>query len=122
MAEQTNEQKLRDIEKLCGKVALPGVPELTADELRQLQSKQEVVLVDVRTPDEQVVSMIPGAITASEFEDANAVSARASCRARRMQSISGTGSPSMDGATPYRTRPGKDPCSSDTFTTPPSGT
>ncbi len=36
-----------------------------------------------------------------------------------MQSISGTGSPSMDGATPYRTPPGKDPCSSDTFTTPP---
>ncbi len=69
VAEQTNEQKLREIEKMCGKVALPGVPELTADELRQLQSKQEIVLVDVRTPDEQVVSMIPGAITATEFED-----------------------------------------------------
>ncbi len=25
----------------------------------------------------------------------------------------------MDGATPYRTPPGKDPCSSDTFATPP---
>ncbi len=25
----------------------------------------------------------------------------------------------MDGATPYHTPPGKDPCSSDTFTTPP---
>ena len=50
---------------------------------------------------------------------ANAVGARASCRAGRMQSIAGTGSPSMDGATPYRTPPGKDPCSSDTFTTPP---
>jgi hypothetical protein len=37
----------------------------------------------------------------------------------RMQSIAGTGSPSMDGATPYRTPPSKDPCSSDTFTTPP---
>jgi len=49
VAEQTNEQKLREIEKLCGKVALPGVPELTADELRQLQSKQEIVLVDVHS-------------------------------------------------------------------------
>ncbi len=49
----------------------------------------------------------------------HAVGARASCRAGPMQSIAGTGSPRMDGATPYRTHPGKDPCSSDTFTTPP---
>ena len=69
MAEQTDEQKLREIEKMCGKVSLPGVPELTVDELRQLQSQEEIVLVDVRTPDEQVVSMIPGAITATDFED-----------------------------------------------------
>ena len=68
MAERTDEQKLREIEKMCGKVSLPGVPELTADELRELRSQEEIVLVDVRTPEEQVVSMIPGAITASEFE------------------------------------------------------
>ena len=69
VAEQTEEQKFREIEQMCGKVSLPGVPELTVDELRQLQSQEEIVLVDVRTPDEQVVSMIPGAITATEFED-----------------------------------------------------
>jgi len=69
VAERTDEQKFREIEKMSGKVSLPGVPELTVAELRQLQSQQEIVLVDVRTPDEQVVSMIPGAITASEFED-----------------------------------------------------
>jgi len=69
VAERTDEQKFREIEMMSSKVSLPGVPELTVDELRQLQSKQEIVLVDVRTPDEQVVSMIPGAITASEFED-----------------------------------------------------
>ncbi len=69
MAERTDEQKFREIEKLSDKVSLPGVPELTVAQLRQLQSQEEIVLVDVRTPDEQVVSMIPGAITASEFED-----------------------------------------------------
>ncbi len=68
MAERTDEQKLSEIQKMSGKVSLPGVPELTPDELRQLQSQQEILIVDVRTPDEQVVSMIPGAITASEFE------------------------------------------------------
>ena len=69
MAERTDEQKFSEIEMMSDKVSLPGVPELTVEELRQLQSQQEIVLVDVRTPDEQVVSMIPGAITASEFED-----------------------------------------------------
>ena len=68
MAERTDEQKFREIEKMSDKVSLPGVPELTVDELRQLQSQEEIVLVDVRTPDEQMVSMIPGAITASDFE------------------------------------------------------
>ncbi len=69
MGERTDEQKFHEIEKMSDKVSLPGVPELTVAELRQLQSQQEIVLVDVRTPDEQVVSMIPGAITAGEFED-----------------------------------------------------
>ena len=69
VSEQTNEQKFREIEKMSDRVALPGVPELMADELRKLQAQEEIVLVDVRTPDEQVVSMIPGAITATEFED-----------------------------------------------------
>lgn len=65
-----DQQKLSQIEEMYEKVraSLPGVPELTVDELRQLQSQEKVQLVDVRTPDEQVVSMIPGAITASEFE------------------------------------------------------
>ena len=69
VAERTDEQKFREIEKMSDKVSQPGVPELTADELRKLQTQEKIVLVDVRTPDEQVVSMIPGAITASDFED-----------------------------------------------------
>jgi rhodanese-related sulfurtransferase len=39
---------------------------ITARELRDL--RDEVVLVDVRTPKEQAVSMIPGAITRDEFD------------------------------------------------------
>jgi rhodanese-related sulfurtransferase len=69
VADRTDEQKFREIEKMSDKVSQPGVPELTADELRKLQTQEKIVLVDVRTPDEQVVSMIPGAITASDFED-----------------------------------------------------
>ncbi len=71
MADRSNEDKLRDIEKMSDKVgaSVPSVPELTVDELRELQSQEKIVLVDVRTPAEQVVSMIPGAITASEFEE-----------------------------------------------------
>jgi len=45
----------------------PDVPGITAEELLKL-SPQDVVLVDVREPEEQQVSMIPGAITAEEFE------------------------------------------------------
>ncbi len=51
------------------RASFPGVPELTVDELRSLQSKEKVLLVDVRTPAEQAVSMIPGAISAREFQD-----------------------------------------------------
>ena len=46
----------------------PGVTGITAEELRALRADGEVVLVDVRTPEEQAVSMIPGAVTQAEFE------------------------------------------------------
>ena len=70
MADRTDEQKFREIEKMSDKVgaSVPAVPELTVDGLRELQSQENVVLVDVRTPAEQVVSMIPGAITAGDYE------------------------------------------------------
>ncbi|MBY0588837.1 rhodanese-like domain-containing protein [bacterium] len=48
--------------------AFPGVPEVDAAALIKLVSEKKVVLVDVRTKKEQAVSMIPGAITAAEFE------------------------------------------------------
>jgi len=46
-----------------------GIPEISADEVMQRQSSgEELLLVDVRTPKEQQVSKIPGAITIDEFE------------------------------------------------------
>jgi rhodanese-related sulfurtransferase len=48
--------------------AFPGVPEVDAATVIKLIGEKRVVLVDVRTRKEQSVSMIPGAITAAEFE------------------------------------------------------
>ncbi len=71
MTTNADEDNKRRIEAIYEKsrAQFPGVPEVTVDELRALQSKENVVLVDVRTPAEQVVSMIPGAITAKDFQD-----------------------------------------------------
>lgn len=71
MAAQSDQEKRVKIEALYerARASFAGIPELTVDELRALQAQENVQLVDVRTPDEQVVSMIPGAITAREFED-----------------------------------------------------
>ncbi len=71
MAAQSDQEKRVKIEALYerARASFAGIPELTVDELRALQAQENVQLVDVRTPDEQVVSMIPGAITAREFQD-----------------------------------------------------
>ncbi len=45
----------------------PGVPAISVAELRQWQRSQSVVLVDVRSPQEQAVSQLPGAISVTEF-------------------------------------------------------
>jgi len=44
------------------------VADLTIEELDRLRENELVVLIDVRNPSEQQVSMIPGAITAAEFD------------------------------------------------------
>ena len=71
MAAQSDHDKRVKIESLYERVrrSFTGIPELAVDELRALQAQENVQLVDVRTPAEQAVSMIPGAITAREFED-----------------------------------------------------
>lgn len=48
---------------------LPGVPEVSVDDLRRrLTAGEEIVLVDVRKPEEIAVSTLPSAITKEEFE------------------------------------------------------
>lgn len=46
----------------------PDVPEMTVAEYLAKEDAEDVVLVDVREPEEQAVSMIPGALTKEEFE------------------------------------------------------
>lgn len=48
------------------KADFPGVPDITVEELLQLDG--DFVLVDVRSPRERTVSMIPGAISRRELE------------------------------------------------------
>jgi rhodanese-related sulfurtransferase len=46
----------------------PEVRGISVQTLQYLQTHEEVVLVDVRSPQEQYVAMIPGAISVAEFE------------------------------------------------------
>lgn len=50
--------------------AFPDVNEVSPQGLLDLQNAEPTVLVDVRTPTEQAVSMLPGAITRDAFEAA----------------------------------------------------
>ena len=47
----------------------PGIKEIDAEAAIELLSDPDVVFVDVRSPKEQAVSMIPGAITDTQFMD-----------------------------------------------------
>lgn len=67
----SDEQKRQRIESLYEKYErkFPTVEGITASELlADLDGGRQVVLVDVRKPEEQAVSMIPGALTQKEFE------------------------------------------------------
>ncbi len=48
--------------------SFPNIPDISVEEYLKLKKEEKVVLVDVREPREQEVSMIPGAITKKEFE------------------------------------------------------
>ena len=48
--------------------SFPNTPDVKVEELPQIQKKQKVILVDVRTKKEEKVSTIPGAISKEEFE------------------------------------------------------
>lgn len=70
MSAMSDEAKREQIEKMYqhSREHFPEVPEISAEELSQLQIDSSVIVVDVRTPAEQAVSMIQGAMTADDFE------------------------------------------------------
>lgn len=47
---------------------LAGIQEVRPKDIANIYQDPGIILVDVRTPEEQAVSMIPGAITRSDFE------------------------------------------------------
>ena len=66
----TNEEKLARIEAMVARYQgkFDDVPGVDAATLRSALDAGDVVLVDVRTAEEQAVSMIAGAISSEEFE------------------------------------------------------
>ena len=50
----------------------PDIQEITPRELSKRVEKERIVLVDVRTPQERAVSIIPNAISKDDFESAPA--------------------------------------------------
>lgn len=63
-------EKRQQIETMYADYAhkFPEVKSISVQELKQLQQQQEVILVDVRSPEERAVSIIPGSIDQAEFE------------------------------------------------------
>lgn len=67
---KSDEAKRERIEAVYrrSKRLFPNTGELTVEELQERLGEENLVIVDVRRPDEQAVSMIAGAITAVEFD------------------------------------------------------
>jgi rhodanese-related sulfurtransferase len=50
----------------------PDIEAVTPAEIADAYKKNEIIIVDVREPNEQAISMIPGALTKIEFEEKRA--------------------------------------------------
>merc|ERR1719491_1589680 len=58
------------VAKFTARLGQTGAELIPTTELSErLRSGERIVLVDVRTPEEQMVSMIPGAVTREVFEE-----------------------------------------------------
>ncbi|MCZ6835198.1 MAG: rhodanese-like domain-containing protein [Planctomycetota bacterium] len=70
MFKKSDEAKHEQIKKKYAqsKTHFPEVPDISAQELNVRMEDENLVIVDVRTPEEQAISKIKGAITADEFE------------------------------------------------------
>ena len=64
------QQNVERVEQQYAKIKkkFTDVPDIEVARLAQLQPQSNLVFIDVREPEEQAVSMIPGAVTAEEFE------------------------------------------------------
>ncbi len=71
MSTMSNDAKRQKIEEMYDVIrkGFAQVPEISAEDLRERLGSDDLVLVDVREPSEQAVSMIPGAITGRQFEE-----------------------------------------------------
>ena len=71
MTDTPDDAKRQQIDAMYQKArrSFPDVSEITAEELQALKTRENVVLVDVRSDQEQAVSMIPGAVTSAYFEE-----------------------------------------------------
>ena len=71
---KSDEEKLRKIMSSFASTMrnFPGLPTMTVDEAHALQQEGNAVLVDVRSPEEQAVSMIDSAVTADAFTERTA--------------------------------------------------
>lgn len=70
MKTTTDAERLKQIEAMYEKAKrrFPDISDVSAEELQRMRADGDVVVVDVRTPEEQEASMIPGAITVEQFE------------------------------------------------------
>ena len=66
----TDEAKRQLVESTYRATAgnFPDVPDMAVSEAQRLLREGNIALVDVRSPEEQAVSMIEGAITAAHFD------------------------------------------------------
>ncbi len=67
MSDEAKRKRIEAIYRKC-KRSFPRIADLTAEELQGRPAEKKIVVVDVRSPEEQAVSMIDGAITSGEFE------------------------------------------------------
>lgn len=68
--EQTDAKKKSAIDSMYDeyRADFPDAPEIDVEELLTLRETQDVLIVDVRDPQERAVSIIPGAISRESFE------------------------------------------------------
>ena len=65
-----DEEKRAAIEKMYGEYQFdfPSAREISVEEFVELREREDILLVDVREPEERAVSGIPGAVSKEEFE------------------------------------------------------